>query len=444
MSNFQLTKFMANCFDSMKQFSFAEKIIRRNPLYYSKAKQLFSDLKAMPLTERKQSVESLLIRTLKSRTHHIKQFKADKGGLSVLPYINKKSIQENPKAFLGFWYKLSIPSGTGGSTGVPLRLYRSFPSIVVEQAAIDSIYSDNGIEPDLSKIAVLRGDSIKAVDDNNPPFWKYNAKGRILKLSAHHMNSNTIHHYVKELEKFKPDVIYAYPSAIEFFTHLVSQSGLSFNVSLLVTSSEVFTTQSRKRVSNILNCKTCDYFGQAERMAFAYSYEIDEYFFLPGYSRIELAYQYSEDEYDYYEVIGTSLHNNAMSVQRYCTGDLAVLPKGLTKEQIEEIAYGVKPFKGILGRTSEYLLGPDRQQLIGINQIPKFIDNVVQMQFVQDKLDHVNLYVVPEAGFNSENQAELLKSARKKIPDSVIINIIVTDKLEKTKAHKTPLVIRRC
>lgn len=443
MKKENVIKIVSSCFDYFKQFSFSEKLIRRNPLYYASAQTLFTSLKNEEFEERKTKVNLLLNNSLKLNTPHIKEFEASLHGLKVLPLINKQRIQENVKKFLGPWNRLSVPSSTGGSTGVPLSLYRSFPSIVIEQAAIDSAYKENGVEPLNSKIVVLRGDTVKDANEFEAPYWKYNANGRILKLSSHHMNADTICHYLDELESFNPDVIYAYPSAIEFFAHLVAQSEREFNVPLVVTSSEVFTSQSRNKVSGILGCVTCDYYGQAERISFAYSNKVDEYYFLPGYSYVELEYKYSEDDQDYYEVIGTSFWNNAMSLQRYCTGDLAILPKDLSSIEVEQICYGMKPFNGILGRTSEYLLTPEGQQLIGINQIPKFVNSVVQMQFVQNSLDQVDIYVVPDNNYDSENEAEIIKNARKKIPSSVTISVIVTDTLEKTKSHKTPLVIRR-
>jgi len=443
MKKKSVIKIISNCSDYCKQFGFSEKVIRRNPLYYYSAKKLFISLKKATFQERKSEIDKLLNGSLKCNTEHLKKFDASNFGIKALPLIDKKTIQVKPQDFLGLLYMCSIPSGTGGSTGIPLSLRRSFQSIVVEQAAIDSVYQMNNIEPLTSKVAVLRGDTVKDMNNTNPPYWKYNSNGKILYLSSHHLNFNTLELYLNELEGFSPDVIYAYPSAIELFANLVKQSDREFNVPLVVTSSEVFTSKSRLKVNKILSCVTCDYYGQAERISFAYSNKIDEYYFLPGYSHIELEFKYSEEQEDYYEIIGTSLWNNAMPIQRYQTGDLAVLPQDLTPVEIEKICYGVEPFYGILGRTSEYLISPEGQHLIGINQIPKFINNVVQMQFIQDAIDNVNIYVIPENNYSREDEVEIIKSARKKIPESVTIEVIIVTELEKTKAQKTPLLIRK-
>lgn len=442
MKRVNVTRLLSGCFDYFKKFDISEKLIRRNSFYYNNAQFLFTSLQNKEFEDRKIEVKTLLENSFKIKTPHLIGFKALKTGLIGLPIIDKYKVQQNPKQFVSPMGKLSITSGTSGSTGVPLTLYRSFSSIVFEQAAIDCIYQGNGIQPLQSKIAILRGDTVTPANQLQAPYWKYNSNKRILKLSSHHMNADTINAYLDELNHFSPDVIYAYPSAIEFFSYLVAHSGQKFTVPLVVTSSEVFTAKSRDKVTTTLNCIVCDYYGQAERISFAYSNKVGEYYFLPGYSFIELEFKYNENDQDYYEVIGTSLWNKAMPLQRYKTGDLAVLSKNLSSEEVEKICYGIKPFKGILGRTSEYLLSPKGQRLIGINQIPKFIDNVVRMQFIQNTKDSVNIYVIPEKNYSADNEIEILKSAREKIPESMKINIIVTEQLQKTKAQKTPLVIR--
>ena len=442
MIKVNLAKILSSFFEYSKKLDVSEKIIRRNTFYYNKAQLIFTSLHNKGLLDRKTEIKILLNNSFKNKTSHLLKFKPNKNGIKVLPFIDKYDIQKKPKRFITTLGKFSVTSSTSGSTGVPLTLYRSFSSIVFEQAAIDCIYRYNGLDPLTSKIAILRGDTVKDANELEAPYWKYNSDKRILRLSSHHMNIETINNYLDELNLFSPDIIYAYPSSIELFSHLITKSNNEYTVPLVITSSEVFTTESREKVSLKLNCIICDYYGQAERISFAYSNNVEEYYFLPGYSFTELEFKYNEQNYDYYEIIGTSLWNKSMPIQRYKTGDLAVLPKGLIKKEIEKICYGINPFKGILGRTSEYLLSPKGHRLIGINQIPKFTKKVVRMQFVQNKLDSVDIYVITEKGFTRKNENEIIKNAREKIPLSMNINIIITEQLQKTKALKTPLVIR--
>jgi phenylacetate-CoA ligase len=59
-----------------------------------------------------------------------------------------------------------------------------------------------------------------------------------------------------------------------------------------------------------------DYYGQAERVAFAYATAPGEYRFLPGYAHVEFEPADSEGGNKLYEIVGTSLWNRAMTLIR--------------------------------------------------------------------------------------------------------------------------------
>ena len=72
-----------------------------------------------------------------------------------------------------------------------------------------------------------------------------------------------------------------------------------------------------------LGCELLDYYGQAERVAFAYATEPREYRFLPGYAHVEFQPDAREERrHVLYEIVGTTLWNHAMPLLRYRTGDL--------------------------------------------------------------------------------------------------------------------------
>ena len=156
----------------------------------------------------------------------------------------------------------------------------------------------------------------------------------------------------------------------------------------------------------------------------------------------ELVWSHADSDFDYYAIAGTSLWNTAQVLIRYQTGDLAMAPKGTPPAEIEQICYGLKPFFGIAGRSSEYLETPDGRRLIGINQIPRGLDDVVQMQIVQRDLKGIDIYVVVKADFPGSLQDKVMERARTKIPDSLDIRLHQVDRIERTALGKAPLVVR--
>jgi phenylacetate-CoA ligase len=194
----------------------------------------------------------------------------------------------------------------------------------------------------------------------------------------------------------------------------------------------------------VLGCKIADYYGQAERIAFAYGFAPTQYFFLPGYSFVELIPHSSDGSAPAFEIVGTSLWNDAMPLIRYRTGDLLRLPWNYGETEREQIAYGMIPFEGVIGRDQEVLYAPDRMRVLtGIDHIQREVDHIVRIQVVQDALDRVLIRVVPALGFEEADAKRLERNARNKIPRSMDVRIEVTQTLERTQQGKTPFIIHR-
>jgi phenylacetate-CoA ligase len=87
------------------------------------------------------------------------------------PVLTKTVVASNEEAFCRESIVPSIPASTGGTTGQPMKLWRTWWSTAFEQAVIDHICLTCQVDAAEARVAVLRGDSIKRPDDMSPPFW---------------------------------------------------------------------------------------------------------------------------------------------------------------------------------------------------------------------------------------------------------------------------------
>jgi phenylacetate-coenzyme A ligase PaaK-like adenylate-forming protein len=365
------------------------------------------------------------------------------GSLSIKewPFLEKEVLRRKPLSLLAYSSWRTSSASTGGTTGVPVVLYRSLISVAVEQASIDGLLKKVKIHPTKARIAVLRGDTIKDPSDTEPPYWKPQGPKRLL-FSSHHLKSETIEAYVNELRAFNPNVLMAYPSAVEALSALMIDKGLSLHIPATLTSSEVLTPKARKLIHRGLNCQIVDHYGQAERVAFAAEIDGGGYYFLPGYAYIELIYSSSEAENDLYEVIGTPLWNKAMPLVRYRTGDFIRLQKNLSAKELDKVRYGVTAFLGIEGRRDDYLVSPDGVRAIGMNHIPRGVKNIIQMQLIQESRKRVRILVVPTSQFSETDSATILANAYSKLPHDMHVTVEPVDQLKRTAIGKAPFIIR--
>ena len=196
-----------------------------------------------------------------------------------------------------------------------------------------------------------------------------------------------------------------------------------------------------------LGARIADYYGQAERVAFAYSLAPREYRFLPGYAYVELMPHETEGGWTSYEIVGTSLWNTAMPLVRYRTGDLIRVPATFGERELHEIAFGARTFDGVIGRDKDVLYARDAdgtiKVLTGIDHIQRQVAHVVRLQVVQEALDRVLLRVLPGVGYTQADSDHLLRNARKKIPHSLDVRVECVETLERTSRVKTPFVIHR-
>jgi phenylacetate-CoA ligase len=437
-----MTGALLNFDEYLKRLDFSDRFLRRNPLYYGSIRRQVDSLLGCTLAERKLWTESRLgpILAAARRTRY-GQGVGDARQLSDWPLLQKDRLRESPAAFrAGGWF--NARASTGGTTGTPLELVRSPAAIVMEQVCLDRMIRMLDYDPRTARIAVLRADSVKQASDAGPPFWTYALGGRRLILSSAHLSESTLPSYLGELRKFRPDVLWVHPTMLEMLCRLLARSGEVLRIPGVHASSEMLAPEVWSLAREVLGCAIVENYGLAERVAFAYASSPGEHFFFAGYAAIELLPHASDGNESWYEIVGTTLWNTAMPLVRYATGDLIRTPSGCGEREIEEIAYGVRPFSAIAGRSQDVLLSPNGRGVTpGVSHIAHGVANVLRLQIVQHAADRIVLRVLAAPQFSNADADRLMHNAQKKAPPPARIDIEIVDSLERTAAGKTPLVI---
>lgn len=419
-----------------------DRLIRRNPLFFPRALRLFDHLEAASLDERIEWTEHRLqavLRAAVSTSRYGRSVGSDR--LADWPVLEKQDVRDDQSAFIGRTRGLGSRASTSGTTGAPLQLVRSGRSVAVEQAAIDRLALMKGVDLATARIVVLRGDDVRTLRADRW-FWKDEIGGRRRTFASNQLTAETLDTFVGALVSFAPDCLLAYPTVLESLSVLLEQQGRELHIPLVMTSSEVLSRPARSLAEKVLNADVIDYYGQAERVSFAYSLIPGVYTFLPGYGVTELM-PIESDEERLFEIVATSLWNLAMPLIRYRTGDLVTLPAAPSISDLQEITYGIKPVSAIVGRSGDFLVSPAGAHLVGIDHIPRDVKNIVRLQFIQEARDVVRILILPTAGFDDQDRRQIETNAARKIPPTMTYSLEVVDSLERTSSGKTPLVIRR-
>ncbi len=425
---------------ALKRFGLSDRLVRRTPLYYGTATRLLRtfDTREEPGNHRwiEERLENMLAAA--RRTPYGRAIGAP-GALTEWPILEKESVRLDPAKFLQGTARFSTAASTSGTTGTPLQLRRSLASVAYEQAVIDRCVSSVGVDPTRCRAAVLRGDDIKSTADRAPPYWRLANGGQRLLFSSNHLNADTVGHFVGALREYAPEVIFAYPTVLDSLCALMADRGDRLEVPVAVCSSEMMTRATAERAAAVLGTRVLDYYGQAERVAFASGNPLEGYRFLPSYSVNELLPKSADAEGSVHEIIGTGLWNEAMPLVRYRTGDYVRLAPGA---DAQAVARGAQTFLGIIGREDEVLAGPAGARLTGIDHIPRGVPGVIRAQFIQESLQHVRLLVITDSQFDEHARRLLLEHAALKLPPGMQVSIEPTNELIRNRSGKAPLVIR--
>ena len=213
---------------------------------------------------------------------------------------------------------------------------------------------------------------------------------------------------------------------------------------ILLASSETLSSALHLALEGHFSCRVINYYGQAERVCFAHSVKPTEFYFNPWYGLVELlgVEEHEEGFARRVNVVATGHWNAAMPLVRYETGDTLLVPKSYGETELADVALGRRPFIQLEGRDGEYLMTRQGVQIIGLNQIPREVANILQIQLVQRDFESVGINVVTTPAFSSKDAGQLLDQAKAKIPLSIQLTLNVVDHLETNARGKAPFVLR--
>ena len=415
--------------------------IRRNPWLRHKVASAVLRMRDWPVAEVAGLCARLTERSLRDARRT--RYGRGRGGYDDWPLLSPGRVREAPADFVNPLKLFRAPASTGGTTGAPLQLTRSLESIVAEQFFLDELLAPHGFSMHRSRIAVLRGDRVKDALDLEAPYGRLTHGGRRLALSTMHLGPRTVSWFYRALREFRPQVLWVYPSAALSLMKLLGDERARLGIPVILASSEVMPASLHLALERHFESDVINYYGQAERVCLAYSTRPHRFFFHPGYGRVELAAETSpEPGHRRFRIIGTSFWNSAMPLVRYDTGDAIIVPNDYDEAALNDVALGRRHFLSIEGREGEYLLTREGVRVIGLNQIPRELKNVFQMQLVQNAYDSVAVNVVAMPGFGPDDLHQIERQARAKIPAEMSVDVCVVEELATGPSGKAPFVIR--
>ncbi|MBE2260097.1 MAG: phenylacetate--CoA ligase family protein [Rhodobacteraceae bacterium] len=360
---------------------------------------------------------------------------ATSASLSEFPLISKQDLLESPTRYyprLGLKKLVTSIGKTSGTTGTPLTVYRSLNSVIWEYAFVHRHWSWSGFRRGMPR-ATLRGDIVATADSVEGPFWRYNTWENQLVLSSRHLRAPYIQQIVEQLDRFGPYLLQAYPSTAYELARYLQSIGRVVPIPFVYTGSEILYSHQRDLIEHAFDCKVMDFYGMAERVAFAAQCESGSYHVNTEYSKVEIVDDSGNQTDSEGFIVGTTFHNLTMPLVRYRLSDRSRwkkgdCPCGRIQQMIEPIT---GKFEDVIQGSEGNVISPSV-----VTFAFKGLQLIERSQVAQVGPGKWEIRVVPLPGFGVLERSALIGNIHKLIDPGLEISIVECTDIPRTNAYK--------
>jgi phenylacetate-CoA ligase len=324
---------------------------------------------------------------------------------------------------------------TSGSTGMQLRIALDQNINAAAFALFWRAWGSGGYFHLGQRHAVMKGLFYEAG-------WKYNHAIRALELSSARVGPDTVRQFRDLILKYRPRFMRGYPSAMFLFSRLLRENGLELHVPMVISGSETLYDFQRKEIEDVLGARVYNHYTHWERCA--------------SVLECTSGRMHAQLDYGFHEILGedgqpvppgvsgvvtvTTMHNLAMPLIRYRTGDIA-------SWSLEPCDCGQSfpVITKIEGRQTDYLVAADGKLISGTFAAAALwpLPNLLYSQIIQRELGKVEVRIVKGGGYREpENTEAVLAALRARLGDGMQIDLrfCQLEELERNPVGK----IRQC
>jgi len=378
-----------------------------------------------------------------SETGFSLQFFSTIEDIKKIPLLDKETLRKESMDFINESYinKSLTKIGTTGSTGTPLSVYCNANVRQRNYAVYDRFLSQVGIAANKRK-ATLGGRILIPSDLHRPPYWRYSFFQRNLLMSSYHLSDETIPLYIEKLRKFFPHYIDSYPSSIYMIADYAERYGIDIKglTTAITTSGETLHDAQREVIEKKFGVHVYDQYGSAEMCVFISQCSHGTYHVNNDFGLVEFLDDKGESAMpgEEAEIVCTGFINDVMPLIRYRIGDRALVGDSVP------CACG-SPFpkvKALLGRNDDVIVTPEGMRVGRLSPVLKGFP-VKEAQYVQDCVSKVRVLLVSSEGYTAETEANFILELRKRLGQSISIEIEYVDYIERGKGAKFKSIISR-
>jgi len=336
-----------------------------------------------------------------------------------------------------------LPAATGGTTDTPVPMLRH-PDSLREKIAIQLRFN--------MWAGFLQGDKVFRLwgarqDFSENPSWRWRLYDRHLMRQVWAptslMNERVLESYRQTLNRFRPRIVYAYPTPLALFCEFLRDSGRPYHraFSAICTAEPLYAHQ-RRVIEEVLGCPLFEHYGSREFGMIAAECECHQGLHInPAAAYVEYVPVVDSDFSGMREILVTDLLNYGMPLIRYRINDCA-----LPGPEACPCGRGFPLIKRIEGRTTDVFRLPNGDVVPGValtNRVLQVCPGLKKVQVIQEALEDFRVRFVPGQEFNAADLDVLRRNLKRFFPSDVEWKFERVDDIERERSGKTRFCISK-
>lgn len=334
-------------------------------------------------------------------------------------------------------------AATGGTTDTPVAILRARTSLPEKNAVQLCFNRWAGFLPG-DKVFHLWG---ARQDFAERPSWRFRLYDRYLMRQVWAptslFNESVLEGYRQSLNRFRPRVVYAYPTPLALFCEYLRASGKPFHrpVSTICTAEPLLEHQ-RRVIEEVFAQRVFEHYGSREFAMIAGECEQHQGMHLnPAAAYVEFVPVQGAEVEGLHEILVTDLLNYGMPLIRYRINDCALLGQ----EQCS-CGRGYPLIHRITGRTADVFCLANGNRIPGISLhrvITEECPGLRKIQIIQETLEAFRVRFVPSKTFSEGDVATLKGRLGQRFGESVHWTFDRVQDIERERSGKTRFCISR-
>ena len=355
-----------------------------------------------------------------------------------IPILRREDVVQNKERLTSATLRRSelLPHATGGSSGVPVRFYRTWESFDWRMACTRRAYGWSGHAPG-DKSLMLWGAPVGKVGFTNE--WRTRVANALLRtevIPTFVQNDAVWQAIAERYRAFRPNYLIGYASSMVRFARYVAERKLRLAAPrAIISAAEGMQAQERIFLTETLGAPVFNTYGSREFMSISGECEVHDGMHIN--SENILVEAESPDSSDASPLLITDLHNHATVFLRYSIGDVGTLSTGPCV-----CGRSLPLLTSVQGRMLDTLELEDGRKVsvIFFRHILKDIPEILSYQVKQLSAQAVEVRAVLSQDVSARSQALFDSEMRKVFGDTSVV-LRRVEELESSRSGKVKVII---